>query len=253
MRKQLRKALRRTLRKKPSLVAAALSTQACSPRFRIRLPRILIKSQLLTAAATNLMATTSFGSDFWLRSITTTLGLPLCSVTWSMRRKWRLQGKYRCMRGINDAWFQVAVWGSMRVVLEGAIRLALLNQNLVRLYIGLCVFERFGSISILQILQILRQGHIRIRLSHGPIIPQPQYQIASKQTPSLAMILGYFRAIIDGCIDVVDFGHEGMAFSCFCGHLLRISPLVQPYGSPMAWRTHISSCRGYFHYSFYIE
>lgn len=60
--------------------------------------------------------------------------------------------------------------GFRRVVLEAwcwkegsgaaVVRLALPNQTLVRLYIGLYVFERFGWILILL---FLRQGHIATR------------------------------------------------------------------------------------------
>ena len=108
------------------------------------------------------------------------------------------------------------------------IRLALSNQHAIRLYIGHCIFERFSSISILQIhakASFFRQGHSYISsIPQGPTIPLPQYQTIPGQAPSLAMVLGYIRAIVGGCIDVVDFGHEGVAFSCFCGHLLRIPP-----------------------------
>ena len=123
---------------------------------------------------------------------------------------------------------------------KALVRLALSNQHAVRLYIGLCVFERFQLDSILQISCQGFDSSPSLPRSHSDSTSSRPYlsttttpnrigtsAVASHGTRLLPSHVGEF-------IDVVDFGHEDVAFRVFCGHLLRIPPLVQPYGSPMA-------------------
>ena len=78
------------------------------------------------------------------------------------------------------------------------VRLALPNQHAIRQNVGLCVFERFqldsDSFDSSDFSDFSPRPHCDSN-PHGPIIPQPQHQITSGQASSLAMVLGYFRAM----------------------------------------------------------